>query len=84
MTEATPAETPTDGRGRPRPAETIARDEQVLAALTAAGAEGLTRPNLAAATELPGNQVYLSLYRLKRDGKAVRDGGAWKAVQPVA
>lgn len=85
MTEATPAtETPADGRGRPRPNETIERDEKVLAALVAAGADGLTRPKLAAATELPGNQVYLSLYRLKRDGKAGRDGGVWKAIEQAA
>ncbi len=86
MTEPTP-ETPTPDagtRGRPRPDEVVQRDAAVLAALQAAGDAGLTRPKLAEATSLPGNQVYLSLYRLKRDGKADRAGGSWKALAPAA
>jgi hypothetical protein len=69
--------------GRPRPAETQERDAKVLAFLEAARDEagayvGKTRDEIAAAVELGGNLVYLSLYRLNRDGKIARGqtGGA--------
>ena len=76
------AETPTAGRGRPRPETTIERDAKVLEYLR--GQEsGVNRANIVAGTELPGNEVYLSLYRLKRDGKIVRDGGTWKIADAV-
>jgi len=55
-------------RGRPRPEHTIAQDEKVFAALTGPK----TRAQLTTDTELGPNQVYLSLYRLKRDGRIVR------------
>jgi predicted Rossmann fold nucleotide-binding protein DprA/Smf involved in DNA uptake len=62
-------------RGRPRPDDVIARDEQVLAAIPA---EGLTRDKLAEVTGLPENRVYQSLWRLRRDGRVRRgnDRGA--------
>ena len=71
------AETPAAGRGRPRPDGTIERDKRVLAYLTENGAK--TRKEIVEGTELPGNEVYLSLYRLSRqDPPAVkRTGGSW-------
>lgn len=67
-------ETATPTRGRPRPAETIERDEKVFAALH----EPRTLAQLAESTGLEKKQVYLSLYRLKRDRRAERsrNGGA--------
>ena len=75
MTEeaAAPAQT----RGRPRPDDTVARDEKVLAHIQGAGAQ--TRAQIATALEMEGKQVYLSLYRLHRDGKIQRSGGSWSA-----
>lgn len=57
-------------RGRPRPAETIDRDEKVFAALRDGGPK--TKSQLADATGLTGNAVYLSLFRLSRDGRIER------------
>lgn len=61
------------GRGRPRPADTVNRDEQVFAALALAprGREDLAREfgvNL--------NIIYMSLIRLRKQGRVqpVRDG----------
>lgn len=54
-------------RGRPRPPETIERDRRILALLNENGA--LTRNDLA---ELLGEEkvkVYLSLTRLRNDGR---------------
>lgn len=68
MTEPAPETAPAPRRGRPRPDHTIAQDEKVFAAITGP----MTRAQLATATELGPNQVYLSLYRLKRDGRIVR------------
>lgn len=61
-------------RGRPRPDSTIQRDEQVLAAI---GTEGKTREDLATETGLTKSEVYLSLHRLRKQGKVerTRDGG---------
>lgn len=84
MTEPTPAveaaQTPeAPRRGRPRPDSTIQRDEQVL---TAVGADGKTREDLAAGTGLTKSEVYLSLHRLRKQGlvERTRDGGkhVWK------
>lgn len=70
-------------RGRPRPQDTIQRDQDVLANFPADGS-GITKVALAEATGMPGNQLYLSLYRLQRDKaiERVREGGAhtWKRV----
>ncbi len=63
------------GRGRPRPAATLERDEKVLAHLNEAGAK--TRKQLVEELGLPGNEIYLSLYRLNRDQKITRAGSAW-------
>ena len=80
---------PTEGavtRGRPRPAETIERDEKVLAFLEASRDENgqpvaKTREEIAAGVGIEGKQAYLSIFRLKRDDKIVKaDGGhRWAA-----
>lgn len=74
-------------RGRPRPQDTIARDDQVLAAVPEDGT-GVTRTQLAAATQLAPNAIYLSLYRLQRDKRIerARENGAhvWKRVSTDA
>lgn len=74
-------------RGRPRPQETIDRDAAVLAHVPADGTS-VTRRQLAEATGMPENAVYLSLFRLHRDGEIerVREGGShtWKRITAVA
>lgn len=72
MTEPTGEAVTAEGaarRGRPRPDVTIQRDQQVLNALDGPK----TRAQLIEATGLSKNQVYLSLYRLRKDGHVVRD-----------
>lgn len=54
-------------RGRPRPDETVERDEMILAALRELGPQ--TRNTLAERFSLPVTQVYLSLDRLRRRGE---------------
>lgn len=56
-------------RGRPRPAETIRRDEAVLALLKD-NPHGLSRNDIAEAMDLNKSRTYLSLDRLRRDGLA--------------
>lgn len=58
-------------RGRPRPQETIERDEQVHATIAGSGA-GLTREEIAANTGLSSKLVYMSLYRLRTAGRIAR------------
>jgi site-specific DNA-cytosine methylase len=71
-------------RGRPRPPETQDRDEKVFAAIT----EPVTRGALALATGFDPKLVYLSLYRLRRDGlvQRRRENGAhvWAQTAPSA
>lgn len=54
-------------RGRPRPQETIERDEQILAYLRENGPQ--TRNNLAMALLLSKTVTYLALNRLRAEGK---------------
>lgn len=84
MTEATtdtgsaaPAASATS-RGRPRPDATIDRDTAVLAHLRQNGPR--TRKQLVEDLSKPGNEIYLSLYRLSRKGDAKREGTQWSAV----
>jgi hypothetical protein len=71
-------------RGRPRPESTIERDNKVFEAL----AEPATRKDLVEKTGLAKNEVYLSLYRLRRDNRIERsrDGSAhtWARVAAAA
>lgn len=72
-------------RGRPRPEATITRDKDVLEKI---GAEGSTRDELVQATGLKEAQVYLSLYRLRKDGLVARSRSGsshrWTRVDPNA
>lgn len=80
----TEAPTETARRGRPRPQETQDRDEKVLAAIH----EPTTREALVAATGFDSKLVYLSLYRLRRDGlvERRRENGVhvWAQTAPAA
>ena len=58
-------------RGRPRSPQTIERDERVLKALHASGQ--LTKEQLVSELQLEPNMVYLSLWRLRRAGRVVRE-----------
>lgn len=69
---------PAAGRGRPRPTATIERDENVLKHLVAVGPQ--KRDAIATALGVEGKEVYLSLYRLNRDGKIKRSGASWAAL----
>jgi len=84
MSEPSPPDAPTTRRGRPRPDETVQRDEAVFGQVQAAGAEGVTRDKVAADIGLQPNQVYLSFFRLKRDGRIVRSSGTGRAIWTVA
>jgi len=79
MSEA-PVEAPATQRGRPRPDATVERDERVFKHLEAEGPK--TRPELATELDMPGNQIYLSLYRLSRADppRIVKSGGKWSVV----
>lgn len=80
------------GRGRPRPDNTVQRDQQVLDLLNADPGTPKSREDLAAAlsaqtgTEVKPGHVYLSLYRLRKDGKvsARRENGkhVWTVAEP--
>ncbi len=76
MTEAEGAPAP---KGRPRPDSTVERDEKVFKFIEANPAQ--TRAQIATGTELPGNEVYLSLYRLSRANppRIVKSGAKWSA-----
>lgn len=73
MTETAVETASSPRRGRPRPQSTIDRDETTLMKLREAGDGGLTRETLA--EQLPdvaSSLTYLSLFRLRRDGKITR------------
>lgn len=60
-------------RGRPRPQETIKRDESVRKQLQTGGAQ--TREEVAQSLGIKSSHAYLSLIRLRRDGLADRGDG---------
>lgn len=62
--------TETRGRGRPRPQETVTRDEQVYELLSRGGS--LTRDELAALVRSTPHLTYLSLWRLARERRVRR------------
>ena len=66
MTVTAPQRPP---RGRPRPAETIERDNKILALLKA-NPEGMARNEIAKEMGLNKSVTYLSLDRLRRQGLA--------------
>lgn len=70
-------------RGRPRSPETIRRDELVLNALREVGPQ--TKEQLVAKLDLRPQLVYLSLWRLRRQGQVERtsagaDRHTWSAI----
>lgn len=65
-----PAAKPTRGRGRPRPAEVQERDARVEDFVTTS--PGQTRGQLEEGLGLTSNEVYMSLYRLRTQGKIER------------
>jgi predicted transcriptional regulator len=78
---------PSAARGRPRPQETIARDEKVLELIAAEGE--LSRAAIAEKLGITPNLAYMSIFRLKRAGLIERtsvegEGGArqnvWRKV----
>lgn len=62
---------PKRGRGRPRPQETIERDNAVHALLVGADAEtGISKESIAAELDEKEQQVYSSLRQLTKEGRA--------------
>jgi len=57
-------------RGRPRPQEVMDRDEAVYAAIAAR--DGVTSEELSEATGFEKNMVYLSVFRLRKEGRVER------------
>lgn len=68
--EAPEADEPKRGRGRPRPAETIARDNAVHELLRLADADGISKEVLATRLGEKEQQVYSSLRQLSKEGRA--------------
>lgn len=72
LTEHAPVvDEPKRGRGRPRPQETIDRDNAVHALLVGADAEtGISKESIAAELDEKEQQVYSSLRQLTKEGRA--------------
>lgn len=71
-------------RGRPRPSNTVERDERIYEMLTSP----MSKTALVTASGAKPSEVYLSLWRLTRDGRVERtrlDGKhVWQRVGVVA
>lgn len=65
-----PEDEPKRGRGRPRPQETIDRDNAVHALLAAADETGVSKETLALSLDEKEQQVYSSLRQLSKEGRA--------------
>lgn len=84
--ERDPAQEGFARRGRPRPRDTVDRDEQVFQLLRTGGPT--TKSDLAAKLEAKENVVYLALSRLRENGRVRRGAGkadgaqsnTWEAV----
>jgi len=75
------------GSGRPRPQATIDQDAKVLEYLSANVEDvvaGKTKEEIATALDLAPNKVYLSLWRLKRDGKVYKTNAGGGAARWIA
>ena len=85
---ATSAE-PKRGRGRPRPQETIDRDNRVYALLAGADpSDGISKESIAAELGEKEQQVYSSLRQLTKEGRAETrylkgHGYRWFALSPA-
>jgi site-specific DNA-cytosine methylase len=71
MTEPVAEEGVVAGKGRPRPQETIDQDNLAFAKIEEAANAGtpVTKESLAEALGVPPNKAYLSLYRLRVEGR---------------
>ena len=67
-----PTEGESRGRGRPKDPFVQARDNRVLEAITASGETGLTTASLAEQLDITKNEAYISVWRLKHDGKVAK------------
>lgn len=89
QTAAETADEPKRGRGRPRPQETIDRDNAVHRLLTNADpVEGVSKEALAISLDEKEQQVYSSLRQLSKEGRAETryvkgHGYRWFAVSPA-
>jgi predicted transcriptional regulator len=89
-TETTEGTAEDGSRGRPRPQDTIERDDRVHALLVERGP--LTRTDIATEMGITPSLAYMSLFRLTRDGRVRRASNAegegkshtWEAVTPAA
>lgn len=87
--ETPPEAEPKRGRGRPRPQETIVRDNAVHTLLLGADPEtGISKESIAAELNEKEQQVYSSLRQLKKEGRAdtryVKDHGwRWFPASPA-
>lgn len=85
--EMSPEDEPKRGRGRPRPQETIDRDNAVYALLVGADPDsGISKESIAAELDEKEQQVYSSLRQLTKEGRAATryvkpHGYRWFAVQ---
>lgn len=70
LVDAEPVQDAKRGRGRPRPQETIDRDNLVYAHLAKAAEAGLSKSELAEMMEEKEQQVYSSLRQLSKEGRA--------------
>lgn len=69
--ETAPEDEPKRGRGRPRPQETIDRDNAVHAMLVGADPDtGISKESIAAELDEKEQQVYSSLRQLTKEGRA--------------
>lgn len=68
--EAEASDEPKRGRGRPRPQETIDRDNAVHELLKAADETGVSKEALAISLDEKEQQVYSSLRQLSKEGRA--------------
>lgn len=70
--------------GRPRQEEIKARDEQVLEIIKKAGSDGVTKQGIAEALGVTSSLAYISVHRLKKDGKITKVGSGTRSPHWVA
>jgi len=66
------SDTDTKTRGRPRPQAVIDRDEAVFKIVASAGPTGITNEEISEQTGLERNETYLSVFRLRKEGRVSR------------
>ena len=60
------------GRGRPKDPFVQARDERVLEVVKNSGEAGVTTASIAEKLDITTNAAYISVWRLKKDGKVTK------------